>query len=411
MLNCLCTNYFFFDLFESFAGVDFSVKDHFDDMFVVACHLSTTPSGLFQMTWRVRKLKNPHVFCYAQDSIRLGPGGQPKALVKDCLEHLKHVSEKAFSFSSEHEFVTLSNGEEIFVPKVTPLMLISAHNDAVKLNSQGRFFMEFEDIANSQGHQVSYRKSQVTDKNNSPTKQSLHVKADHLINSSIIDDDTFAEIDQRVRNNTASEDDKWKHYKYLYMKGWGIKHIDKNFVDSFGTAVTSVKIKSCMQFIFKKPFLYDWEDPIDQKYIVQHTFLKEVLKALGWDHPFHINKEIDEESLKARLPGTKMYKDFNKNIRVFSERVETRFEWTPKKIKDSLDIILGSIGLSVCSKATQKQIKGQRDRSYSYSIDKKQAAITASLINLRNRFQSTPLQHSITPFLAEVQFGNLIAYA
>ena len=61
-------------------------------------------------------------------------------------------------------------------------------------------------------------------------------------------DDEFKQIDFRIRFTCASEVDKWRHYKYLYMYGWGIDQMDEAFVKQIGTHVSCCKVKAEVSF-------------------------------------------------------------------------------------------------------------------------------------------------------------------
>ena len=327
------------------AGVDYT-RVHMHDMYVVTCLRSTTPMGLFQMTWRVRKLANPHVHCLAQTSIRLGPGGQRKITVQECLDNLRFLNKKAANMG-ECETVELPSGDAMLIPKTTPMLVLTAHNEARRLNAQSRFFMEFQDIAESQGHKVTYVKPE-----SMPVKDSAstrgNVKRDKLVNLPLVEYHDFCDIERRVKGSVASEDDKWKYYKYLYMYGWGIDSIDEPFVKKMGTDVSCPYVKACMRYIYDKPQLKDFEDINQQRFFVQQQLIKEILESLGFDHPFDVDRQVQVASVKPALMQTAMYKDFGRHIKLFDSRAKDHAgAWTQQCLTESLCTVLKTIGCSM----------------------------------------------------------------
>lgn len=390
------------------AGVDFN-KVHFDDMFGVSNLMSTTPMGFFQMLWRVRKLSNPVVRCFANCGIQLGFDGHRKITVDECLETLRFTSRKAQDLA--HQMIDLPSGDSMLIPKMSPFLLSMAHNEARFLNGQGRFYYEFQDLAESQGHTVACKnihESVATPKRDK--SKPLTVNATILTDTPDISEAKFQSIDRRIKTCTASEDDKKKSYKHLYKKSWGIDIIDTAFVNQFGTNQSDPAIKSCIKYIFSDAVLRDFEHPNVEKMFVQHKIIDEVLKAMGWSHIFDVDRWVEADAAKDALMKLEFFRQYEKYIKVFSPRATIHKDWNIQHITESLNIVFASIGCTIRSQSKQKRVGATRKRLYEYAIDSRTAIKTASLVNLRIRSRQDSMCPLLSSYLQSAQFGEFSKY-
>ena len=134
------------------SGVDFT-PEHFDYMFAYACLGSTTPLGLFQMTGRVRNLRNLSISCCAQRGITLGHSRVPHVTFTDQLAFMQWIDLQVRG-NVYASVVKCEDNMSFALPAHSPLLHLQAHNEARRLNAQGRFFLEFKDIAVQEGHIV-----------------------------------------------------------------------------------------------------------------------------------------------------------------------------------------------------------------------------------------------------------------
>lgn len=386
------------------AGVDKS-SPHFDRMFVCCCALSTTAHGLYQMTGRVRHLKDNHIKCLARPGIRLQPGGAPRVSYDERLAYFKYVDSKIVEHS-EIEVVPTSTGEQLVVPKITPFLTTWVHNDVRRLNSNARFYTEFKEIAESQGHKVmcSSMTARPSMQRNGALKHTS-VKADRLVTCRDLDEAQYEEIFNRLCRNEASEDDKYEEYKHRYKKNWGIDIVPAKFVETYGVDVKCNAINLNMMMLFDGILFRDDEMPNMKEATLQMRFLNEILQALGWHSVFDVDNPVPADVAHAMLSKTEMYRNYDKNIKVFNARAEPHKELTSKAIIDSLKMIFATFGIDVISISKQKRVDGQRIRSYEYVIQKKKALETAHLINLRMRFKKCSEGSQAESFLRSAGYG------
>lgn len=393
------------------AGVDCS-KKLFDHQYVFANLRSTSASGLFQMVWRIRNLGSSDVMCYAQQGIRLGPGGKRKVTVSECIENLRFIKDKAIS-NCERE-VIIKGDDELLLPKLGPFALATAHNNARRLNSQSRFYNEFADIAESQGHLVSY---DLVDNDGGPRKSKvqwrpMNINAKKLVETDMIDEDEFLSIEDRIYRCRASEDDKWKSYKHKYMRSWGIDTVDETFVLENGTEISNVAVKLLIKNTFDVALLFDAENPSEEKLYVVRTVLSDIMRVMGWEHPFHVGKVVCVDEKKEELLQIPFFKEYDRFIKIFNPWAEIHTVWDHLTMFSALETVFRSIGIGIVSERKRKQIKKVKHTSYWYSLNSDSCNKMASLVNLRIREKSglKPSNSAAGDYLRQVGFGRFARY-
>ncbi len=375
------------------SGVDCTLE-HFDRMYVYACLGSTTPLGLYQMTGRVRKLKDPVVRVCVQSGIRLQPAtgakGTPRVSVHDQLQYLRWVDRSVRS-TMPHARVRGPGGKHYVLPAVTPLLLVSAHNEARRLNGSARFFQEFRSIAEEQGHRVTIERpadaNAATGTETAAPNKDIGTQARALLSYADLTEEEYEAVQKRIYENEASSDDKWLAYKHMYKKAWGIDRITPEFVDAHGTGTRNGRVHLCMQLLYPSLRPTNIEAPREAQTLLKVGLITQVMDALGWEHPFDYGKPaVSYEDAKERLLSTDCFQKYKQNIRLFETRAKAeRPGWTPKDVGDALRTILGAAGVSVASASQQHRGEGGRVRTYAYSIDEEKAKETAALVNLRAR--------------------------
>lgn len=383
------------------AGVDKSDR-HFHKMHVCACMQSTTAMGLYQMTGRFRQLEDLTINCCARPGIRLTPPFAPKVTFQECLDHLMYV-DQTVTVQADKEVVRTSSGDEIIVPKISPLLIVWAHNEARRQNSNNRFFPEFKEIVESQGHKVVITPSQKFSK---PSK-SMTFKAADLLAARDLTDFEFHDIHIKRCTNNATQEDKAAHDKHWYKILWGLDVVTSRFIQANGTNPGCPEVSLIMQLLFQEPMLRDEETPRQQQAILRIRFINEVLSALNWRSPFDVGVYRTVEDIRTALLATRMWANYARNIKVFSTKAETAKNWDEaKSIAESLNTILGAIGISVHSKITKPRIDGKQIRLYRYCIDRTSAEKVASLVNLKTRLQIQSDNPQAEAFLQSVSFAG-----
>lgn len=389
------------------AGVDHS-RHHFHVMVGIACLQSTTASGFYQMLWRVRHLEESVVKIYAQPSICLGPGGHKRITVDECIKTLQYTKTKVMEFENVKTIKNL-DGETILVPRLSPIALATAHNDARRLNSQSRFYKEFVDIAESQEHTVSYvvgeaeTSSHRKKVNVSPSNMNMEI----LLTAAEITDSQFEYLHGRIVACEATEEDKQRHYKFRYMRSWRIDIIDEAFVKENGIAVSCPSLKRLIRYIYGDVCLRDWEDPEDDKLMVHCRVFREIIAALGLKHPLDFAKNVAATECRDKLMTTTYFSQYETMSRVFNPRAEAVTEWNNKRITEALNTVFHVFGLNIKSTAQRSRKTG---RTYTYSIDESKATRIAALINLRMRFSVAVDDQDLMNCLKSIGYDKYAKY-
>ena len=383
--------------------------DHFDRMYVCVCQFSTTPRGLFQMTGRVRSLRDPVVQCVVQRGVSLDTPKHRKVTVDEQRKFMEWLDEE-MGGRMPSEAVRGEGGDVFVLPLQGPLLQVWAHNDARRINAQHRFFMEFKDLVTGEGHRVIVAEDEAAPIRPAPDEPEPQpgYKAARLLETRDLTDEEFDAVHARVCQSDASEDDKWEDYRYIYMASWGVDRLDTGFVEANGTQTGSKSVHMCMRLLFPSTALKPYAALRESCQVLQAGLIQQTLDALGFHHPFNIVATISTDDARAAVLRTDMFRNYNQNICVFDTLAKRNKTWrTVKDLTNTLQTILAPAGIKLVSSSKQLRVHGKQKRVYAYSIDPEQARHVASLVNLKlraNPKESTCRQAQ--QFLGSVGFGQ-----
>ncbi len=383
------------------AGVDFT-GDRFHRIFAYACLGSTTAHGFFQMLGRVRRPRSPDVLVCAHAGVLLTPTRQRKITVAEQRDFLDWGESK---LNADHLAPVVCEGQaEHMLPSPQLFYSVLAHCQARKLNSQRRFFAEFQDLARGEGHAVLVDPAHFQlSGEHVDVPEGVTQRAHMLVSLPDLTGPEFHAIHTRVCENRASDDDKWAHYRHLYKVGWGIDRISAAFVNANGTSPANHAVQLCLRMVVPAARQHDFEEGAHSLQMLRLALVQPVLTALGWAHPFDLGNPIHVADAHPALMRTDMFRDYAQAVRAFNARARVPKDWTEVKVlTKSLQIILGAAGILLRSTGAQSRSDG---RSYSYSIDAQHAARMAALVNLRRRRFLAPPLPAARAYLDTIGYG------
>lgn len=365
------------------AGVDFTAE-HFDKMYVYVCANSTTHLGLFQMTGRVRNLKTLDIFVVAQKGVSIGHADLAHVTVAEQMDFLQWIDRQAIKYLPLVDYKG-QDGRVHILPLRNQMFTVTAHNEARRVNAEHRFYLEFKELAEKEGHKLEVFDTERGPKRYAP-EQNEKLKAYWLIHGHDLSDEEFAAMHEHVCASNATGIDKWLCYKHQYKAAWGIDNVSPEFVEANGTEMSCDKLHMCMRILFPYMMYKDHAAPAERIWAMKIAYVNEVLRAIGWQHMFDSSAAVLDD-FKDRLLKTEMFTHYSKNIQLFDTRGKAdKHEWSNHDIRKSLDIILGSAGIGVISTELRcTDNDGKRYRKYTYYIDQEQATRMANLINLKRR--------------------------
>lgn len=262
------------------AGVDFNLE-YFDRMFVFTCQGSTTPLGLMQMTGRVRTLKGDVIFCNA---------GR-KVTATEQLEQLLWAQHE-LTDNLKRQTVKVDGGAQCITPIDDTLLRLHAFNEARRLNSQGRFFCEFRELAEDLGHKVMLGEHIKT-----PGEGSLHearhpaatasARAKWLLEATDLTFDEARAVHLRIKLNDASGEDKIAFYKHCYKETWGIDRVDAAWIKAHGTDASAPHVRLLMQVLYPALRVREVSATVQSDArVLKAGIVHELITHLGFSHCF-----------------------------------------------------------------------------------------------------------------------------
>ncbi|KAK9829367.1 hypothetical protein WJX72_005436 [[Myrmecia] bisecta] len=272
------------------------------------------------------------------------------------------------------------DGDSYVLPGNLPLLNVLAHNAARKLNAGQRFVLEFKDLIEDLGHRVDVSAARPKRREQVDLVGTQSEKEKRLLEALRLEGDHAASLRQHIFSNQASEDDKWAFWADKYLQAWGLDRVDAPWLKKHGTGLSPPRVQLAMRLLYPTLYVLDHND--------RHTFLKityvqEVLHdVLGLNHPFDFTPVSHSGTeLLTRFMATSLYANYAKGAaRLFDPQATTHKDykaWDRKDLVETVNMVLGSIGLKLKSKATGKV------RRYSYTIDAASATDMGRLVNLK----------------------------
>lgn len=380
------------------SGVDFS-EEHFHKMYIYACRQSTSHFGLWQMSGRVRKLGNPTILCCAAKSIKLSL--LPQTLRFTTRERMQYIQWTENEIRAHLALLRVEEQDTILdVPVESALLAVIAGNDAMHLNSQIGFYREFKALAEGEGHIVKKADDSELLEFNQLASPSEKVR--HLLDDVDLSHKEFLELYGKVVTREATEEEHWAVYKHEYKISWGIDRTSSQFVEQNGSELAGPVMEVISQVLFPKQ--HPDRLPLQCSFVLKAKLVSEILACLGFKHPFDVQHRVSSSQLLvleshngsfrniSSLMQTRMFTDYNKNIKLFSAQALTTKDWSKlRSVTDTLKLVLGSAAISFKQTGDphRRRVNGQIARETMYGLDEEESIRVAELVRLRIGRQGT----------------------
>lgn len=382
------------------SGCDFSIPHHFHRMYVYVCCMSASPLGVVQMTGRVRHLEEPTVEVLAASNIRLGSnccaGGKSRVDAALAMAWINWTSSRYYAKYGTQDVLDRRRIVVVRQPdgsmrRLTPTddnyLLCCAHALADRHNAMSCFMAVFQDLVESAGHTVRMSESLLSAAEAyrcardgaSPSEKKNMLCTTVLPNMP----DEVVDCRKRIRDNCASDDDKWIDYKASYLEAFGLSSVDAAFIDRHGSAPSdNKKVILMLRLIypdFNKTFLTDEDIRVsDRVDALRVKCVEELLAALGLAHPFDTSTIADywpdDDAAPSLDPPVQFrnvtaFRDYAVTMSLFrGERTNLKI-WDRKMVTHTIDTVLKSVGLNIKGHLTRHRKDGKFERSHAYQLD------------------------------------------
>lgn len=376
------------------AGIDFSA-DHFDRMYLYMCNGSCPPLGTMQMTGRVRNLRCLQVECCLECHMSMATCESSQTPITPQEQHtfLTWTNEQTHKICVPYSDQRVEDSKAPHhLPTPSALLCVLSYAYAERHNSKFQFFKDFCNLVTKAGHCV-----RILDRVKPPPRPKGprdSILASKLLEASDLLYDEYQDLLTRVYTNTASEEDKWAHYKHCYKEGWGIDIVTKEFVEKHGTNTRSPEVAQLMRMLLPVTHFMDPDNPDlstgGQNCLIRARLINDVLDALGLRSPFDTETVITDlmDVWEKKLKHTDMFKDYKTNKKLFNNRNKSKDEWTPHSIVMALKTTFGSIGLSLNAVTIKTGGRASRVNEHTYSLKTDSVANMLELCKLKLRNKS-----------------------
>jgi hypothetical protein len=349
------------------AGVNFDCE-HFDQIFVVLCSMSTSPRGLLQMISRVRKIRTKDVYTYLNNM-----PFKEHANFYTYKEVKHYVSEMCGKYLAPKFILDKNTNKEVISYEFDLYSQILVYNETENLNKNSAYFVPYMiKMLTSKGHTYEYIDTKKTKSN---FKKGSIVK-DEIVDAKDIDDDTFNDLLSSQKNNTATREEKVQIEKHLYKKNWKVETIDKQFIEKYygmtGTLqnlrIFSGKeiIEPCLTINAKETIDYDKTRKVEQLIMI-----KEVLAKLGFDKPDN-NTLLDRPTFEIRinkvLTECKLFLQPEKSQPLFGYRKSKMAAASIQSFMGFINSIFNNWGLLIINSRKNHTINGKKTKVPYYSL-------------------------------------------
>lgn len=323
------------------AGVDYN-NLHFDNLFIMYSPYSTSYRGLYQMINRVRHFKDGNVYVI-----------------------FKHCPKNKCYYTLDDIKMNYSNITDI--KDFTALDYIFIYNSYETTLSNHDFYHIFKNLMTKKGNTWEDMKDE---KDMCYKKKNIII--DKLKNVRDYTDDDITYIFEMMKNNVASEEEKYAVERFLYKKKFGLDEIDDDFLkyflnrryifDNYLALVDERNIKN-IDLLTQKFHEYEMLKNIECIRIV-----KQIINVLGWKNVFDTIRQRKDDlekifkskplhDLLYKYVGTKMGK--KKLFNTFTFRAMLGY----------VNKLFNEFGINLHEQKERKRVDGERKYFLFYVIE------------------------------------------
>ena len=179
-----------------------------------------------------------------------------------------------------------------------------------------------------------------------------------------------------ARSSEAPDEEKWQSYRFEYLRAWGLKAVDEEFVDQNGTQCGSEKVTRLVKLLDTPAHL-----PAPCRYGTQVAdtmrtrAVAEVIQALRFSGPFDLCHRIgglSSGAVRRRVLSTRCFQGSSDMRKLFSSNAKKKSEhWFAEEVLEVVRLVLESIGLKLVTKCTRPRSRGApviRSRAAKFGI-------------------------------------------
>lgn len=339
------------------AGVNFD-KEYFDKMYCSLSGGSTSPRGFFQMTARIRQLKETEITCYTTLKYNSCPNGFfTFDEVKNSILQLEGIKQNSEDI--------LINGKLCKVVKPELYDMIYIHNKQESLNASTYYFLyNFELMALNKGHTVNFDISDKKTKKQPAKDDEFKVsKIDMILDAPDIDNVIYQSLLEKQKKDEATQEDKLKINRHYYKMALGVDKLNEEFLKTFD--VNAIKKFVSLIDVENISNYKDSKTGDIKKYTDNHTneeknkanLINGLIKDLGFNHIF------DDKVILKNEFETNLNNCVEKNV-IFTDKMNTKIRFNLNKNKiDNIKSTKGFLGFinslfdSYYIKISYKQVK------------------------------------------------------
>jgi hypothetical protein len=323
-------------------GVDFNLN-HFDKIYSIITS-GTCDSRLYmQMLGRVRKLNNNNILTFYDNM----SSKQNKMLYEfdDVYDYYKYVSTDKFI---EREIIT-ENNKLCFCNKIKICEKIMIYNQIINLNKSSEYFMTQLNICcGESNYELAFDESNVI-------KKEIEISDDAYKNKILSAKDiTYEEsidIEKRINNCEATENDKFSYQKYIFKKTWKLNEVTQENLNTYFRKE---------QTLYNHKYLFNsYNGVINDVMKKKKKVIDVIIDVLGFDIT-KLDTLLKDDVMKINIEMLNKNVNFSKNYnlnRILFERPKT------KTLKLGLKIVNGFLahfGMSINRINKQKRINGKQ---------------------------------------------------
>jgi len=346
------------------AGIDMN-KKHFDRIYGILCSNTNSQRSFFQMTGRIRQVKDKNIMCYF-DISQITPKTYAQYYVyDDCYKYYQYISELA-NFRKRYFY----NHHKLYYGiNIELYETIMIYNDIEQRNKSKNYFIPvFKKICVDKDFGFNFIDEQLINKTKK-SKKIKEIKKEQLIEVSYIDNEMAEIIQSKINNNIATEYEKIQMIKYKILNTFGIDKLDEDFIDTYYKK--NYLIYNFMALLDEKNIIGDINDKTITERHQKVKIIKEILYDFGMNditQKITISRPLLLEIMDNIIENNKIFTDEQYIRQLFGLEKSRRKKITSKEFLKYINQLLNLYGIDITKKNSFKKKNSKSVRVDYYMI-------------------------------------------
>ena len=328
-------------------GLDFTLL-HFDKIYNIITSNVASPRTFKQMLGRIRNLKSNDMLTYYQ-----GIESNTDSFLYDYNEMIDYFKYCDNNIKITKKYITNKETGKIEVINDFELYdKIMMYNNVENMNKLSSNFMtQLNLLFMNSNYKITFLNNNIV---KDKTKLNDDVYKDKILNSNDIDEDEFENIQIKIMNNLASENDKFSCYKYKFKQFWKLDKVDKKSLELYFRCEQNLYR---LLTLFDKEIKNEIEEYNDINIHKKITVVKNIIKTLGFDLK-NLNTKISSDDYNENIKklinkDNDFYKDYD-NIRILfnKEKHEIKENINTSSFNKIINSIFEKLGIKIINKRT-----------------------------------------------------------